>query len=302
MKRYIQKRLLSSIMLLLLASFLIYTFLYTIPGSSMEVLLGDSASHVESSKTGLLTSCFQFLGNILQGDFGTSLINGEKVTTLISSHFYPTFALALITFTILTLIFIPLAIVFGKHDAKACDIYVTLSLSLPSFLLAFILIVLFVLLIPIFPLAGYKSLRNGVGVHLRYLLLPSLTLAITYSGLLVSIVFKKVRDLTTEPPYLYAKARGLKESTLNVKYLFLPTLSVILSVLSQAFISLLSGVAIVETIFNIPGLGSLLVTSVSRRDIPTATTLVLFITVISIVVNFITDVALEWINGGRENA
>lgn len=289
-------------MLLLLASFLIYTFLYTIPGSSMDVLFGDSVILTENAKSGLLKSYCLFLGNILKGNFGTSLITGDKVTTLISSHIYPTFALALISFTILTLIFIPLSIVLGKHNKKSSDIYITLSMSLPSFLLAFILIVLFVLLIPIFPLAGYKSIRAGLGVHLRYLMLPSITLAITYSGLLISIVFKKVRELTIEPPYLYAKARGLKESTLNVKYLFLPTLSVILSVLSQAFISLLSGVAIVETIFNIPGLGSLLVTSVSRRDIPTATTLVLFITVICIVVNFITDIALEIINGGRENA
>ncbi len=293
MKKYVLKRLLSSLLLLLLASFLIYAILYTMPGSSTDILFGDSiALSPSGEKESLLSSYFTFILSALKGNFGTSLITSEKVSSLIASHFYPTFSLSLFSFFLLVIVFIPLSIICGKKGLKGCDIYISFSMALPSFLLSFILVVLFVLVFPLLPLAGYKPLENGVGVHIKYLILPSLTLALTYSGLLMSVVFQKVKELLTKPFFLYAKARGVKGFSLDIKYLLLPSLSIILSILSQAFISLLSGVAIVETIFNIPGLGSLLVTSVLRRDIPTATTLVLFITTICIVINFITDISI----------
>lgn len=297
------KRVLLSLLLLLIASFFIFTLLYILPGSAAEVLLGEGANSEEvehlkgllSLDKGLISSYFSFLLAFLKGDFGLSYINNTPVSALVLTHLLPTLELTSLATLSLVLVFIPLSLIAEekKGGKKLMLLHISLSLSLPSFLFSLFFMLLFAVILPLFPVAGYKPLALGFFTHLKYLVLPSLVLAITYSGLLMQITYTSIKDKRQESYYIFAKARGLGKNSIRIKYLLLTSLAPILSSFSQSLIGLLSGAAIVETIFNIPGLGSLLVSSVLKRDYPTALAVVLLITVFSLSISLITDLIIH---------
>lgn len=308
MKSYIGKRVIASLILLLIATFFIFFIFSTLPGSVAQVLLGEDADSLQvrnlEERLGLeksfLSRYLIFLKNIISFNFGNSLITGEPVFYLIANCLLPTFELAIMTFLFLLFIFIPLAVLnSSKPDSKLFVLYISVSLSIPSFVFAFLLMFFLAFLLPVFPLSGYKVFSSGFFIHFFHLILPSFSLALSYSGLLMKLTNIKAAQIRRESYYLNAVSRGLGFLSINFKYLFYPTLSSILSVFTQSFISLLSGVAIIESIFNIPGLGFLLVSSVLKRDYPTCLAIVIFLTFISVLLSFVSDLFVFSLNRKR---
>ena len=164
-----------------------------------------------------------------------------------------------------------------------------MGLSAPCFIYGLLLILLFGVDLRVLPVSGYKTFAAGAWNHYRYLILPTISLALTQAPLLTRITRSSMVEVLNSDYIKTAKAKGLKSTNVLAKHAFRNAFNTILTVLGQSVGSLIAGAAVIETLFNIPGVGQLVVNAVLKRDYPLIQGLVLVISLIYIVINFIID-------------
>jgi ABC-type dipeptide/oligopeptide/nickel transport systems, permease components len=307
-KHYLAKRLLMSLLFFLTASFLVFALMYSLPGSAASVLLGDEASSASVTElearmgTGkpFLTSYLSFLFDFLRFRFPRSLVYDRPTLALIAESLGPTLILSTLAFLLVALVFLPLSAYLAakRKGEKLSAIFVSLSFSLPSFLFALLIMLLFSLFLPILPVAGWADGWGG----LKFSILPALVLALTYGGFIVELTGNEAREKRDKGFCLYARARGVGDASLSFRYIILSSLPTLLSPLAETCLSLVSGSAVVESIFGIPGLGSLLVSSVMKRDYPLSLSIVMLITFIGIILSLISDLLTYALNRRKGGA
>lgn len=292
--RYILKRALAIIPSLFLAIVLIYVICSILPGDSSYILLGDGATIADLSGVRPQSGFAEYLVDMLTLDFGTSTFGSEQVGSLIRSHLWPTVALSLFSllFTLLItlpLVYIPL-LTGGRVSKGISSVLSVISLSLPSFVIGFALMLLLAVKLGLLPVAGYVQLLRSPSLFIRSLILPSLTLGFMHSGYLVRQLSSSLERELSAPYISTAAAKGesrakiiLYEATVNV----MPEL---VTLLFQSLLVFLTSSAAVELIFSIPGLGYLTVQCIARRDVMTLSALVVIATFFSLVISFVSDV------------
>ncbi len=304
MKHYAVKRLLQLIPILLAITFLSYGMM-RIAGSDvveqkMENTSGTvSQEMIDAAKEELgldkpfLVQYFTWLGNLLRGDMGKSYVSGKSVFQTFISKLPATLLLTLVSILLTVVISIPLGIWSAVKQNKATDYAIRtasfIGNSLPNFFVSLLLMYLFAIKLNWFPV-----ISNGVG--LKSVALPALTLAIAMSAKYLRQVRATVLDELSKDYVLGAKARGVKFSTTMMKSVMKASLVTIITLLTLSIGSLLGGTAIVESIFMWDGVGKMAVDAIDMRDYPIIQAYVMWMAIIYVLVNLITDLSYRFLD------
>jgi peptide/nickel transport system permease protein len=308
MKRFIAKRIISVIPVLIIVSIVIFSLIHLVPGDPATAMLGDLATEEDIAalriRMGLdkplIEQYFIWIGNVFHGDFGMSVVNNETVGSLIISHIRPTISLAIYALVIAAVIAIPLGMIASRKKGSAIDHVVSVislaGISLPSFLLGLFLMLLFSVKFRIFPVSGYKEIREGFLEHIRSLTLPAIALGFMNAALMMRMTRASMLEVLGSDYIKMAKAKGVKEFSLLTKHAFKNTLVTLITIFGQSIVQALSGAAVVESLFAVPGLGQLMVNSIGRRDYYVIQAIVLLIAVINVVINMIIDILYGFVD------
>jgi peptide/nickel transport system permease protein len=303
MLSYALKRMLLAVPTLLLVSLAVFLLLRLVPGDPAQLMLGDSADAgalaALRASMGLdkpLPAQFLlWLGHALSGDLGRSTTNDQAVLPLILERFQVTASIVFAAVAIATVIAVPIGLIAAWKQNGSGDLAIvggaTLLLSIPSFWLGLLMLLLFGLKLGWVPVVGYVSFADDPMEALRYIALPIATLALIETGVLTRMSRAAGIDVLRLEYVAHARAKGLRESTVVRRHVlpnaFAPTLTLIGIVLGN----LLGGVAVIETVFTLPGLGRLLVDGIYARDYPVVQGAMLFIAAIYVGVNLLVDLA-----------
>lgn len=309
MAKYLVKRIASLIPVLLIMSFVVFMLIHMIPGDPAKVILGDQATPeaVEAlrEKMGLndpiIVQYGHWMMNVLSGNLGSSVFMKGSMTHIIGTHIIPTLQLTLYSMIIAIVIAIPLGMVAANKRRTSVDHGITsmamLGISIPSFLLSLFLILLFSVKLGVLPPAGYKAISsNGFITNFKYMLLPSLAMGLVEAGLLIRMTRSSLLDILDSDYIRMAKAKGVDNFHIMCHHALKNAALPILTAMSQTFVSVLSSAAVAETIFNIPGVGQLIVNSVSRRDYEVIQAVILVVAVLNVVTYLVLDILYRLID------
>jgi peptide/nickel transport system permease protein len=298
---YIFKRLLLTLPTLLLVSVGVFFLIRLIPGDPALVLLGEGAD--AASLAGVRADLgldrpvpVQFLAwleHAVRGDLGRSIVSGEPVSRLILEHFGLTAAVVLVAVTLATLIAVTAGLVAAWRQDSGVDLAVigaaTVVLSVPSFWLGLVLLLLFGVKLGWLPFVGYVPFSESAVQAALFLVMPVVTLTITESGVLTRMMRASSIDVLQLDYVTHARAKGLSEATVLIRHVFPNAFAPTLTLVGLTLGHLLGGVAVIETVFTLPGLGRLMVDSVLSRDYPVIQGCLLFTAVVYVVVNLLVD-------------
>lgn len=301
MIRFLAGRLASAIPTLFIASTAVFVMMRMIPGDPASMMLGDLATAEQlaalRSKMGLDGPIvFQYmiwLGNILTGDFGTSIGTGDPVLPLILERFGVSATIVVVAVLFASLIAVPAGMIAAWRQHSLADIGVvatsTLLLSIPSFWLGLMILLFFGLWLKWFPIIGYVSFSEDFGTALTYIFMPVLTLVLVELGAIVRMARAATIEVARLEYITHARAKGLSESAVMWRHAFKNAFAPTWTLIGLILGGLLGGIAVTETVFTIPGLGRLLVDAIYARDYPVVQGCILFISTIYILVNLVVD-------------
>jgi peptide/nickel transport system permease protein len=280
----------------------VFLLIHLTPGDPAAVMLGPEASAAQvdalRAQLGLndplYVQFFRWLGGVLQGDLGESLFIRRPVTTVLADALGPTMSLAIMAELLALVVAVPAGIVAARRRGTAVDRAfmggALLGISVPSFLSGLLLVLVFAVGLGWFPVAGFRPLEDGLGRHLTYLVLPAIALGGLQAALIARTIRSSMLDVLGENYMKTAKAKGLSERVRIYKHALRNAALPVLTVIGQTFGTLIAGAAVVETVFNIPGIGQLVVNSVQRRDFVVIQGVVLLIAVSYVLINLVVDV------------
>lgn len=302
MKKYIIKRILSLIPVLLIVSFVAFFIVHLTPGDPARAMLGDQATEqdIENLRVSMgldkpiYIQYFIWMGNVFHGNLGTSIFMNEPMTQIIQSHLGPTLSLTIYSLIIAVLLSIPLGILAAKKRGTLADQTIMGfsmgGIAIPSFLMGLLLILLFAVKLRWLPAAGYKDPSQGFGQFIRYLTLPAISLGLMQAALITRMTRSSLLEVLNCDYIKMAKAKGVRNFWIIFKHALRNSLLPIITTIGQSFIALLSGATVTETVFNIPGAGQLVVNSVGRRDYEVIQAIVLVIAVINVAITLVMDI------------
>lgn len=302
MRKYILKRLLSMIPAVFVVSVVIFLIIHLTPGDPAAVMLGDQADpeaiaalrEALGLNDPLPVQYLRWLGGVLQGDLGQSLYSDESMISMLLSHLSPTLSLTVFALAISLIVAVPLGILAARKRGALADnaisVFSMIGISMPSFLLGLLLMLVFAVTLRWLPAAGYKTLaEDGMAEHLRYLVMPAIALGFMEAGLILRMTRSSMLEVLGSDYIRMAKAKGEKSLAITCKHAFKNALIPIVTTFGQTFMGLLSGATVVESIFNIPGIGKMTITAVQQRDYEVVQAVVLFLSMINIVVCLVID-------------
>ncbi len=301
MKKYLIQRLLTLIPVLLIVSLVIFMLVHITPGDPAAMLLGDQATDADIAalreKMGfndpLPVQYFRWLGGVLRGDLGESVFINDSMGNILLEHLGPSLSLTCYALVLATLFAVPAGIIAAKNRGRLPDQLVSITsmfgISMPSFLLGLLLILLFAVKLKWLPSSGYTPLSGGLFKHLKQLTLPAIALGFIESGLMIRMTRSAMLEVLDSDYIRAAKAKGVSLSSLFMKHALRNALIPIVTVIGQSFMVLLAGATVVETVFNIPGLGQLTVNSVLRRDYEVIQAIVLLVSLTNVLISLIID-------------
>lgn len=301
MIRYIISRILSLIPVLLIVSVIIFGIIHLTPGDPASIMLGEEATAEQiknlRENMGLndpiYLQYFNWLGNTLKGDLGTSYFMNESVTQAILGHLRPTASLAMLAMIISIFISIPIGVAAANRRGTMADQSLMglalLGMSIPSFLLGLLLILLVGVQLGWLPVAGYQPLSAGVWNHLKYLILPAISLGTVQAALIARMTRTSMLEVLNKNFIKTAQAKGVKNRVIVYRHALRNAFLPILTVIGQSFGTLVAGAVVTETIFNIPGIGQLIINSIERRDYSVIQGVVLFVTFSYVFINLTID-------------
>lgn len=303
MRKYVGKRLLSLIPTIVIVSVVIFLLVHLTPGDPAAMMLGEDATQEDIAllheKLGLddpiVVQYVRWVGNCLRGDFGTSTaVIGQPVSQMIASHFEPTICLAVYSQLITILLAIPMGLIAARKRGTAADytvsVFSIMGISLPSFLLGLGLILLLAVKLRWLPAAGYKSLfTDGFVPFIRYMTLPALSLGFIHAAYMMRMTKAAMLEVLGSDYIKMARSKGVREGKILFKHGFRNALLTVITVIGQGFISALAGAAVVERLFNIPGMGSLMVDSIEKRDYQVIQGITLLIALLNVLINLLID-------------
>jgi len=303
MLAFVSRRLLATIPVLVMVAVVVFAILRFSPGDPAIIMAGDGATPeriVQIRQTmGLdqpvIKQFFIWGGKLLQGDLGTSLMSGVPVTKLIGQRLEPSLSLAVLTLAFTLIVAIPLGILAAWRQGKLLDRAVmgfsVLGFSVPVFVTGYLLIWLFAIKLGWFNVQGYVPLDKGFWSYLHRLILPSLALSTVYVALIARITRTSVIEVMGEDFIRTARSKGLGETGVLLGHALRNAAVPIATVVGLGIALLISGVVVTESVFNIPGLGRLVVEAVLARDYPVIQGLTLFFAFVYVFINLVVDCA-----------
>lgn len=303
MRAYCIRRILHVVPVLLVVAITAFAITNLMPGDPIRLMLGDFATEAEVARmreslgldAPLLVRFGLYVRRLLQGDLGTSLFLNIPVTEAIFSRMGPTILLAFSGQMLAILLGIPLGILAAVRQRSIFDklamVIAVFGISIPSFWLAITFVQVFSVGLGVFPVAGYQPFSEvGFGV-LRYIFLPACSIGIMQSGLLARMTRSSMLDVLGEDYMRTAKAKGIAELWVIIKHGLKNAAMPVMTVIGSSFSVLLAGTWIVESVFQIPGTGSLAITAIMRRDYPLIQGSIVFIALVYVGINLLVDLS-----------
>ncbi|WP_029003041.1 ABC transporter permease [Azorhizobium doebereinerae] len=303
MLAYFSRRVLAAIPVMGVVALFVFLLLRLPPGDPAAIIAGDTATpaQLEAIRSGLgldkpiPVQFITWIGQLAQGDLGTSLISKTPVTTLIGQRLGPTLSLALITMVLSIVIAVPLGVLAAwKHGTFVDSIVMAISVlgfSVPVFVIGYVLIQVFAINLRWFPVQGFSNIENGLGPFALRATLPAFTLASIYVALIARMTRASLLDVLGEDYIRTARAKGVTERKVLFRHALRNSAVPILTVIGTGFALLISGVVVTESVFNIPGLGRLIVDAVLARDYPVIQGLILLTSGIYVLINLLVDLS-----------
>lgn len=288
---------------MLIISVVVFLIIYLTPGDPASSMLGMEASADQIERVNdslglnepLPQRYVEWMGGVLTGDLGDSYFMRQPVTQAIAEHFGPTLSLALLAQLIALLIALPCGVVAAlKHGSRtdaALRVVALLGVAIPGFLMALMLMWLFAVTLRVFPVAGYAPLSEGWFSHLRYLALPAISLGCVQAALLMRMTRASVIEAMQLECVKTARAKGVSEVRVVLAHALRNAALPILTSVGYSFGALITGAVVTEAIFNIPGLGQLVTSSIERRDYPVIQGVLLVVALLNSVINLVVDLA-----------
>lgn len=308
MGKYIIRRLFDLLPTIAVVAVIVFIITRMIPGDPAAVMLGPQASveEIEALREQLglnqpiYVQFLQYIGNLLQGDFGVSLTYNEPIVQLIMERFPNTLVLAISALIIAFVIGVPAGIISASKQNSLLDYSVMLvsliGVSMPIFWLGVMLVLYFSVNLGWFPATGMGSMDDGLVTYLKHLVLPSITLATIPMATFARITRSSMLEVISQDYIKTARAKGLSEFLVICKHAFKNALTPLLTVLGMQISMMLGGAVLTETIFSWPGMGRLIVDAIDKRDFVVVQGTVLFIAVLFVIVNLLVDVMYKVVN------
>jgi len=280
----------------------VFLMLHLSPGDPATVIAGDYASPDDVARIRaqlgldrpLYIQFFTWVWSLLQGDLGVSIFSDLPVSRLIAQRLEPTAMLALVTLIISVGIAVPMGVLAawkaGGWIDRSVMIFAVFGFSIPVFVLGYILIYVFSIQLQVLPVQGYKSLTEGLGPFLRNITLPAITLSAIYVALIARITRASVMEVLDEDYVRTARAKGQSERKVLIYHALRNAAVPIVTIIGIGVALLIGGVVVTESVYNIPGLGRLVVDAILKRDYPIIQGLILVFSFVYILINLGIDI------------
>lgn len=301
MLRYILHRLLMTVPTALLVALAVFVLLRLVPGDPAQLMLGDTATEETLAELRAQLGLDQpipmqflyWLGNVVVGDLGRSITNDLPVLPLIFDRFQVSASIVIVAVVLATLVAVPAGMLAAWRQNSLGDLFIvggaTMLLSIPSFWLGLLMLLFFGVKLGWLPVVGYVSFGEDFGRALAYVVLPIATLTLIEIGVITRMARAATIEVLRLEYITHARAKGVPEGRVLWRHAlpnaFAPTWTLIGLILGN----LLGGIAVIETVFTLPGLGRLLVDGIFARDYPVVQGCLLFVAIMYVLVNLLVD-------------
>jgi peptide/nickel transport system permease protein len=301
MLRFVLTRVLMAVPTLLIVAVAVFILIRLIPGDPASLMLGDLADPASladlKERLGLDKSLpVQFavwFGNVLHGDLGQSITSQQQVLPLIVQRFFVSAQIVVVAVFLACCVAVPAGVIAAWKQDSSLDLGVvaiaTLLLSVPTFWLGLLLLLLFGLKLGWLPVVGYVAIADNWKAGLLYLVMPIMTLFLHEIGVILRMARASTLEVLRLDYITHARAKGLTEGAVLWRHAFKNSFGPTWTVIGLVLGNLLGGIAVVETVFTIPGLGRLLVDSIFARDYPVIQGCLLFVAFTYTMVNLVVD-------------
>ena len=301
MLRFVLTRVLMAVPTLLIVAVAVFILIRLIPGDPASLMLGDLADPASladlKERLGLDKSLpVQFaiwFGNLLHGDLGQSITSQQQVLPLIVQRFFVSAQIVVVAVFLACCVAVPAGVIAAWKQDSSLDLSVvaiaTLLLSVPTFWLGLLLLLLFGLKLGWLPVVGYVAIADNWKAGVLYLVMPIMTLFLHEIGVILRMARASTLEVLRLDYITHARAKGLTEGAVLWRHAFKNSFGPTWTVIGLVLGNLLGGIAVVETVFTIPGLGRLLVDSIFARDYPVIQGCLLFVAFTYTMVNLVVD-------------
>ena len=308
MLSYILRRLLGVIPVMVVVGVFVFSLLHLAPGDPAAIIAGDNATEENIARIranlGLDRPLLEQFGKwtwaTLQGDLGVSMFSNVPVTQLVQQRMGPTFSLAFTTMLVAVVIAITLGVLAAWKSGSLLDRAVmglaVTGFSVPVFVVGYIMVYFIALQWRWLPVQGYTPMSEGLWPWLRHLILPSFALGLAYVALIARITRASMLEVLAEDYIRTASAKGVATLPMLLRHALKNAAVPIITVIGIGVALLISGVVITESVFNIPGIGRLVVDAISRRDYPIIQGVMIIFAAIYVLINLAVDISYSFLD------
>ncbi len=305
---FLLQRILATIPVLGIVALIVFLILRLSPGDPAVVLAGDVATPEDIEKIRahlgldrpLVEQFFTWLGQLLTGDFGVSIVSQTPVLTMIAERLEPTLALSLTTIVFAVLVAIPLGLLAAWNHGTWIDRLVmglsVIGFSVPVFVVGYLWIWGVSMNLRLLPVQGYVPIGEDFWGFAERLVLPTLTLSLVYIALIARITRASVLEVLGEDYIRTARAKGVPNRRLLFRHALRNAAVPVVTIIGIGMALLISGVVITESVFNLPGLGRLTVDAILGRDYPVIQSVILVFSAVYVVINLLIDLAYTFLD------
>jgi peptide/nickel transport system permease protein len=301
MLAFLIRRIASTFIVMAIVAVIIFLLVRIAPGDPVAILVGDNASpdQIDAVRKQLglddpiVVQFWRWASRVLVGDLGISIFSNEPVAKLIGQRLEPTLSLAATTIILAVVVAVTAGIVAAWQVGTWIDRVVmalsVASFSVPVFVVGYVLIYVFAIQLRWLPVQGYQPIADGVFDWLRHLVLPSIALGLAYVALIARITRTAMLEVLAEDYIRTAHAKGVATGPVLLKHALKNAGVPIVTVIGIGIALLIGGVVITETVFNIPGIGRLVVDAIQTRDYPIIQGVILLFSGVYVIVNLLVD-------------
>lgn len=308
MAAYILRRMVSAIAVMAMVGILVFLLIRLAPGDPAVLMAGRNATEAIIAgireqlglNDPLPIQFLHWLSSILHGDFGTSIFSGRPVLELLSQRLEPTISLSLLTLTLSVTIGVCFGILAAWRAGALVDwlllVFSAFGYSVPVFVIGYFLVYALAMSAGWLPVQGYVSISEGLGRWFGHLILPTMTMSVPYIAFVARIARASMLEVLTEDYMRTAAAKGASSYAMLFHHALKNAGVPILTVIGLSFAYLIGGVVLTETVFNIPGIGRLVVDAIDNRDYPIIQSVLILTSGLYVLINLAVDLAYTLID------
>ncbi|MDX0500476.1 ABC transporter permease [Sinorhizobium meliloti] len=305
---YILRRMISAIAVMAMVGFFIFLLLRLAPGDPAAIIAGPTATEemiaaIRESmgmNDPMPIQFMRWVRGILGGDFGTSIFAGRPVLELMAQRLEPTLSLSILTMILSVTAGVSFGILAAWRTGGLVDRLLTafsaLGYSIPVFVIGYFLIYFFAIRTHWLPVQGYKPIEGGLGPWFTHLILPTLALGLGFIAFIARVTRASMLEVLSEDYMRTAAAKGASSYAMLVHHALKNAGVPILTVIGISFAYMIGGVVLTETVFNIPGIGRLVVDAINNRDYPIIQSVLILTSGLYVLINLTVDLAYTLID------